>query len=731
MAFDQGIDFRATAGFVTDPSGCDKEIGTTANYPRTSAQGNTVGWEDAPGGTRDRTNSVDARLAGVAFAANGTAKRYRIDLPSSGWYRITLALGDNTTAQSQSVGVYDGTTIISNVVGHNLASAGGTFYDACGIRRSSAANWVTNEVSFVAFFSSTICRIKIADTATASGNSSIAHVRVTDDVAPSPSFNCGIDFRGTSAFVTDPTNCSPQINNFADYPHINAQGIVCGWEQAATAFADRSAAVDARLAGVNGVAAGTQSNFRIDLPATGAYRIEAAVGDATTAQPASGGNPAQLVEIFDTTTSLGTLVNNRQTASGHWRDATDTDRTSSANWVSNEAASTWSFTTTILRFKCGIAAGGSGSTTLSHIKVTQLAGITGTSSLSAAINRIRNFLATIAGTSTLTAAIIKKVIGATIAGTSSLTASINRFRAISPTVAGTSSLTAAVINKSIAATIAGTSSLAATLARIRSRDVTIAGTSSLLAALSNKIFAGTITGTSSLSATVSTGGTVKNFTATIHGTSTLRAVLRIQVPSNPTSGNLWLLGDIPTMIPYQPESSGVINLLGDVPSVASGLRTTGGTMTLRGDPANLPVVSAVTPGVLNLLSDAASLPASLTTTGGATRLKGDNITYISPESASSGVLKLAAGQPSSQPSKMPSGVLRLVAQQPKIFLLQAASGAIRLRGDGATIRNDLGFEVTSGVLLLLSRPPVVTPLTDPGGGPGGPAGIGVHIKGRV
>jgi hypothetical protein len=60
MAYDQGIDFRATAGFVTDPSGCDKEIATTANYPRTSAQGNTVGWEDAPGGVSNRSAAVDA-----------------------------------------------------------------------------------------------------------------------------------------------------------------------------------------------------------------------------------------------------------------------------------------------------------------------------------------------------------------------------------------------------------------------------------------------------------------------------------------------------------------------------------------------------------------------------------------------------------------------------------------------------------------------------------------------
>jgi hypothetical protein len=725
VAFDQGIDFRSTAGFVTDPTGCDKETATTANYPRTSAQGNTVGWEDAISGVANRSAAVDARLAGIAFAANGTPKRYRLDLPSSGWYRITLAIGDQTTAQSQSVGIYDGTTLVSNVVGHNLASAGGTFYDACGVRRSSAANWVANEVTVVAFFSSTICRIKIADTATASGNSTIAHVRVTDASAPSPSFNCGIDFRATSAFVTDPTNCSPQINNFADYPHINAQGIVCGWEDAPSTVADRSAAADARLAGIGSVAAGGTARFRIDLPAAGAYRIEAAVGDATTAQPASGGSPAQRVEVFDGLSSLGLLVNNRQTLAAHWRDATDTDRTSSANWVSNEAPSTWSFSGTTLRFKCGITAGGAGSTTLSHLKVTQLTGIAGTSSLSAAINRIRRFLATLAGTSTLSATLIKKLVSASIAGTSSLSASINRFRSPSATIAGTSSLTAALINRAVAATIAGTSALTAALNRTRSFAANITGAGTLTAALANKIFAGNIAGTSSLSATVSTGGTVKNFTATISGTSSLRAALPYRVPS----GSMTLDADAPTVYPYYASLAQFV-LDADSPTSTTTTPIPSGVIRLAADPPSLPAMFQPFSGAITLRGDPPRIVTSQQPISGQLRLTGDPPT-VYPTQTPTGILSLKATGPGGVPTTGIPGRILLRGDQQTVYPIQVPSGVISLKADGPEMASSAIRLKTSGVILLRADTPIVTPLTEPPPPPPPPPpGTGISVSGN-
>jgi hypothetical protein len=719
VAFDQGIDFRSTAGFVTDPTGCDREIGTTANYPRTSAQGNTVGWEDAPVGATNRSAAVDARLAGIAFASNGTPKRYRIDLPSSGWYRITLALGDaGANARNQSVGVYDNTTIVSHVVGDGRPSAAGAFYDACGQLFTSAAGWVSNEISFVAFFSSTICRVKIGDTGS-SGTSTIAHVRVADATQPSPSFNCGIDFRNTYGFVTDPTNCSAEIDTSADYPHITKQGITVGWEQAPTSTVDRSAVIDARLAGCHFVTAPAQSNFRIDLPAAGAYRIALAIGQASSS---AGG---QTVELFDGASSLGAIVSGGSTAAGQFYDATGTLRTTAALWVSGQQQITQSFATTILRLKVGMSTGVNNAT-LAHVSVVQLAGITGTSSLSASINRIRRFLATLAGTSTLSATLIKKLVSASIAGTSSLTASINRFRSPSATIAGTSSLTAAVINRAVAATIAGSSALTATLNRTRSFTANISGLGTLTAALANKIFAGNIAGTSSLSATVSTGGTVKNFTATIAGTSSLRATLPYRVPS----GSMTLDADPPLVYPYY-ASFAYFLLEGDSPTSTTTTPIPSGVIRLTADTPSLPAMLQPFSGVITLRGDSPRIVTSQTPVSGQIRLTGDPPT-VYPVQTPTAKLLLKGDGSVGVPSAGISGRIILRADQQTVYPVRAPSGSIRLKADDPTIRS-FGIKVFgSGIILLRSDTPVVPPLTEPPPPPPPPPpGTGIAVSGNA
>lgn len=164
MAFPQGIDFRATSGFVTDPANCDYEIGTTANYPRTTAQGNSVGWEDAPGGTRNRNAAVDARVAGLHF--NGTsilvATRYRIDLPSAGNYKFRAAAGDTSNPSTVELELFDDVTSLGNLVTRHTAITSGSFYDATDVQRANAADWVTNNALSPSYtFASTICRVKL------------------------------------------------------------------------------------------------------------------------------------------------------------------------------------------------------------------------------------------------------------------------------------------------------------------------------------------------------------------------------------------------------------------------------------------------------------------------------------------------------------------------------------------------------------------------------------------
>lgn len=664
MPFDQGIDFRATSGFVTDPTGCDAETGTTANYPRTSAQGNTVGWEDAPAGTRNRTSTVDARLAGIAFVTNGASpKRYRIDLPSSGWYQITLALGDNTTGQSLSAEVFDGTTLLSNVVRQGITVAAGTFFDACGVRRSSASDWVSNEVSFVAFFSSTICRIRLGNGG--SGSSPIAHVRVTDASAPTLGLHEGLDFRATSQFVTDAANNTGEINTVADYPHITAQGYTVGWENAApSSTADRSAAVDARLAGIHSMLNTASANkFRIDLPDTGVYRIEMALGDATTAQ-------VQYAELFDNASSLGVIVSNAATTAAQFYDASGTLRTSASDWVTNQSGVFETFTSTILRLQVGRgSAGAANSSTIAHLKLTRLVSLspaTETDTAQALIASHRVVLTPATESDAAQALIHYKRVVLTPATESDAAQALSGYRLVT--------LSPAIETDTAQA-----------LSYTRVVTLTPAGETDTAVALS----------------------------------SNAEPVV-IEAPSGVTSFD----ADAPEITPKTFESVNPLVLPADNPQMAGWLAANAGQLTLTGDPVTLALSSFTASGKLSLIGDA---PSSSTISGvnsGVLSLSADKPNMGFQQATNSGVLRLAANATSTLTFQPSSGVLALRASPPTLWMLTPPSGVMKFIGGTPTIRFS-GFEITSGVLLFLADHPTVTPLSGPQ--PPGPAGVGQHL----
>jgi hypothetical protein len=177
VSFPQGIYFRATDN-QSDPTDYDAETGSTANYPRVSAQGNNVGWEDAPGGRVDRNATTDVRLKGIAFQANGSgAKRYRIDLPATGDYKVRLAAGDSSFAQQCYVELFDTTTLLATLV-DALTGAAGRWIDATGVERTSEADWVNNNALSPAYtFATTILRFQIAFKFQ-TGNTAVAAVYV-------------------------------------------------------------------------------------------------------------------------------------------------------------------------------------------------------------------------------------------------------------------------------------------------------------------------------------------------------------------------------------------------------------------------------------------------------------------------------------------------------------------------------------------------------------------------
>ena len=141
-----GFDFRSTSTYVTDPPGDTYVLPSTA-YP-TTFNGVNFGWTNVnlvQG--RNRSMGVDPRLAGMDFASNGSPATFYVDLPASGTYNLSLALGD-AGYQSCTIGCQiqflDGTTVLGTLVeGSNNAAY---FYDAQG-HNWSAAKWPTSNVS--------------------------------------------------------------------------------------------------------------------------------------------------------------------------------------------------------------------------------------------------------------------------------------------------------------------------------------------------------------------------------------------------------------------------------------------------------------------------------------------------------------------------------------------------------------------------------------------------------
>jgi len=180
MAFPQGVNFRATAGFVTDPANYTYEISTNPNYPTTSPQGNNIGWTVTNGTTRDRNAGNDPRLAGLG--GGGSADIYEIDLPSAGSYTISLAMGDaNYGGSNNKAEVFDDSSSLG-VLFSGASTIANSFLDATGVLRT-AANWPSQNVGVSKTFSTTKCKIRIGDGV---NNNSINSIFIQADAPPPP-----------------------------------------------------------------------------------------------------------------------------------------------------------------------------------------------------------------------------------------------------------------------------------------------------------------------------------------------------------------------------------------------------------------------------------------------------------------------------------------------------------------------------------------------------------------
>jgi hypothetical protein len=180
MAFPQGINFRSTLGYVTDGSNEYAQVTGANTYPITTPQGNNVGWEAISSGTillGNRSTSVDRRLAGLHTQDSNAVANYRIDLPSSGSYKIRAAFGDQSFAKYAEGYLKDNTTQVLTLCTQQAVTAG-QFVDASNTKHTTAANWVSNNTQVTQSFSSTILRVQIGGTTVASNYYAIAHLYV-------------------------------------------------------------------------------------------------------------------------------------------------------------------------------------------------------------------------------------------------------------------------------------------------------------------------------------------------------------------------------------------------------------------------------------------------------------------------------------------------------------------------------------------------------------------------
>jgi hypothetical protein len=188
------------------------------------------------------------------------------------------------------------------------------------------------------------------------------------------SYKMGINFRQTTAYATNPANTGLHHNgdSLGDLQGSNTvtlastgDTVSVGWTTSGgTPGADlgggqnnnRDSGVDARLAGNTHIDANTVRDLVITLPSAGNYYFWCAFGD-------NGYSRAAQWEILDSASSLDTISLAATGGAARWWDATETLRTSAANWVTahdngTTAAVLYTFATTTMRIRVGTGANG-------------------------------------------------------------------------------------------------------------------------------------------------------------------------------------------------------------------------------------------------------------------------------------------------------------------------------------------------------------------------------------
>ena len=166
--FEIGLNFRATSGYATDGTN-ETYVLAGDTYPTTRG-GVTFGYTGGmpSGNGRNRSTSVDRRLAGMHFDSSTADAVFRLDLPAAGSYEVRMALGESTLANTHGGDLTDG---VSTLISIPNASNSTPFTDSTNVAHTSG-NWPTNNNPAAVTFTTTTAFFNYVGT----GNVCCAHL---------------------------------------------------------------------------------------------------------------------------------------------------------------------------------------------------------------------------------------------------------------------------------------------------------------------------------------------------------------------------------------------------------------------------------------------------------------------------------------------------------------------------------------------------------------------------
>jgi hypothetical protein len=373
-----GFDFRATTGYVMDPSYAAPVTGETFPHTYTNGAGATISAGFVGGSNvscQDSSTTVDPRLAGVCYnsSSNGSSPYYttfEVTLPATGATTISLAAGQNPYPQSQYITLLDNG--VPFAILPNIYTNPGTFSDATGTVYA-AGSWPSANTPITHTFTSTTFTIQIGSTSPEIAYTTLAYLAITQATTPPSTLDLGFDFRATSGYVADPSYAVPVLGETFPHTYTNGVGatISAGFVGGNVTCVNRSASIDPRLTGACYNTSGDENSpptstlFTVTLPSAGSWTISLAAGDASYPQE-------QYITLLDNGIAFA-VYDGENTAAGSFMDAYGSVYTA-ASWPTSHMTFTHIFTGTTFSIEIGptTAAGTGGlATFLSFLQINQ------------------------------------------------------------------------------------------------------------------------------------------------------------------------------------------------------------------------------------------------------------------------------------------------------------------------------------------------------------------------